>query len=168
LKHCFAQAGLHPAIFVPASNSRCVRDPAWYRLTGTPVAKDGTMPFYRDVIREKGKLEIGLLSCGWCHTPVMPEGSLIKSGQGNFPCKRPRKKLPRGPVEHCGSVAALEDWFDTDRVYDDYAPTAFACMSSKIVRFLPPRKAWHFFMPSRNRPYPEGYEISRLGSPELV
>jgi hypothetical protein len=31
----------------------------------------------------------------------------------------------RGPFEHNGSVATLEDWFDPRRVGDDYVPTAF-------------------------------------------
>jgi len=31
----------------------------------------------------------------------------------------------RGPFEHNGSVAALEDWFDPARLRDDYVPTGF-------------------------------------------
>src|SRR5688572_12317422 len=31
----------------------------------------------------------------------------------------------RGPFEHNGSVATLEDWFDPGRVRDDYVPTGF-------------------------------------------
>lgn len=31
----------------------------------------------------------------------------------------------RGPFEHSGSVATLEDWFDARRLRDDYVPTAF-------------------------------------------
>jgi hypothetical protein len=31
----------------------------------------------------------------------------------------------RGPFEHNGSVAALEDWFDPARLKDDYVPTGF-------------------------------------------
>jgi Zn-dependent membrane protease YugP len=31
----------------------------------------------------------------------------------------------RGPFEHNGSVATLEDWFDPRRVKDDYIPTGF-------------------------------------------
>ena len=37
----------------------------------------------------------------------------------------------RGPFEHNGSVAALEDWFDPRRVRDDYVPTGFAGHRSK-------------------------------------
>jgi hypothetical protein len=31
----------------------------------------------------------------------------------------------RGPFEHNGSVATLEDWFDARRVRDDYVPTGW-------------------------------------------
>ncbi|MBK7597765.1 MAG: hypothetical protein IPJ07_04235 [Acidobacteria bacterium] len=31
----------------------------------------------------------------------------------------------RGPFEHNGSVATLEDWFDPKRLKDDYVPTGF-------------------------------------------
>jgi hypothetical protein len=31
----------------------------------------------------------------------------------------------RGPFEHNGSVATLEDWFDPRRLNDDYVPTGF-------------------------------------------
>lgn len=31
----------------------------------------------------------------------------------------------RGPFEHSGSVATLEDWFDPKRLQDDYVPTGF-------------------------------------------
>src|SRR5262245_21062634 len=65
-----------------------LRDPSWYRKTGAPLARDGTLPFYRYFIREKGKIEIGLASCGMCHTRVMPDGSFIKGAQGNFPFDR--------------------------------------------------------------------------------
>jgi hypothetical protein len=31
----------------------------------------------------------------------------------------------RGPFEHNGSIATLEDWFDPRRLRDDYVPTGF-------------------------------------------
>jgi hypothetical protein len=31
----------------------------------------------------------------------------------------------RGPFEHNGSVASIEDWFDPARVRDDYVPTGW-------------------------------------------
>lgn len=65
-----------------------LREPKWYEKTRAPVAKDGTLPFYRYVISEKGKIEIGILSCAMCHTRVMPDGSIVKGAQGNFPFGR--------------------------------------------------------------------------------
>lgn len=65
-----------------------VRDPRWFAHTRTPVSKDGIMPSYRYVIAEKGKVQVGVRSCGMCHTRVMPDGSIIKGAQGNFPFDR--------------------------------------------------------------------------------
>ena len=31
----------------------------------------------------------------------------------------------RGPFEHNGSVATLDDWFDPNRLRDDYVPTGW-------------------------------------------
>lgn len=64
------------------------RDPKWYERTGTPITRDGVVPFYRYLIREKGQIEIGLLSCAMCHTRVLPDGSTLKGAQGNFPFDR--------------------------------------------------------------------------------
>lgn len=50
-----------------------------------PVAKDGSIPFFKLVIRKKGKIEAGSFSCGNCHNKVMPDGSVLKGGQGNYP-----------------------------------------------------------------------------------
>jgi hypothetical protein len=62
-----------------------VRNPKWYAETGAPITRKGVLPFYRYVIREPGKVEVGTLSCALCHTRVMPDGSVIKGAQGNFP-----------------------------------------------------------------------------------
>jgi CxxC motif-containing protein (DUF1111 family) len=42
----------------------------------------------------------------------------------------------RGPFEHNGSVATLEDWFDPRRLSDDYVPTGFkgAAVKSRAVK----------------------------------
>ena len=64
------------------------RDPSYYTAIGIPVAADGTVPFVRYVVREKGKLEVGVLACGTCHTRLMPDGTVVKGAQGNFPFDR--------------------------------------------------------------------------------
>ena len=65
-----------------------IKDPSWYESTGVLVGKDGTLPYFQYVIREKGKLEMGTVSCGMCHTRVMQDGTIIKGAQGNFPFDR--------------------------------------------------------------------------------
>jgi mono/diheme cytochrome c family protein len=65
-----------------------VRNPLWLERTGAPVAKDGTLPVFQYVIRAKGEIELGFVSCASCHTRVMPDGSVLKGAQGNFPIQR--------------------------------------------------------------------------------
>jgi mono/diheme cytochrome c family protein len=65
-----------------------VRDPEWHREVVPPLTADGVMPGMRYVIRKKGVVEIGVLSCANCHSRVMPDGTLVKGAQGNFPFDR--------------------------------------------------------------------------------
>ncbi|HEV7905585.1 MAG TPA: hypothetical protein VGO96_17220 [Pyrinomonadaceae bacterium] len=77
-----------PIFFNGLNQPTDVRDPQWYERSGMPVAKDGTMPYNVYSIREKGVIEIGEFSCATCHTRVMPDGSIIKGAQGNYPLGR--------------------------------------------------------------------------------
>lgn len=65
-----------------------VRDRAWYERNQVPVMKDGVMPFSRYVVRKKGVVEVGSGACLMCHARVMPDGTLLKGAQGNFPADR--------------------------------------------------------------------------------
>jgi hypothetical protein len=65
-----------------------VRDRSFYETTGMPVAKDGTIPFARWVIRKKGQVELGSMGCNTCHTRVMKDGSVLPGAQGNNPGDR--------------------------------------------------------------------------------
>ena len=65
-----------------------LHDRAWYERNQVPVTKDGIMPFSRYVIRKKGLVEAGSGSCVMCHARVMPDGTLLKGAQGNFPADR--------------------------------------------------------------------------------
>jgi mono/diheme cytochrome c family protein len=69
-------------------NMSDVRNPAWYNELKVPVARDGSLPFVRYVIREKGKVELGSGSCATCHARVLPEGTTVKGAQGNLPYDR--------------------------------------------------------------------------------
>ncbi len=62
-----------------------VRNRSWFEKVRPPLTKDGVLPFMRYVVREKGKVEIGILACAMCHTRVFPDGSVLKGGPGNYP-----------------------------------------------------------------------------------
>jgi hypothetical protein len=85
-----------------------VRDPDWYSKTGVLLTRDGVMPFYRYVIREKGKLELGRLACMSCHTRVMPDGATLKGAQGNFAFDRVRAYAYRTGRFTPAEVRAIE------------------------------------------------------------
>ncbi|MGH9766520.1 MAG: hypothetical protein ACREAB_03720 [Blastocatellia bacterium] len=70
--------------FVPLANT-AIHEPEFYRKTGIRLAKDGTHPFQRYVIRKKGVVEVGSVSCAQCHTRVMPDGTVVRGAAGNTP-----------------------------------------------------------------------------------
>jgi hypothetical protein len=73
------------AVFFSAEN---IRDPGFFRRAGMPVAKDGTVPFARWVIRRKGTVELGSMGCNTCHTRVLEDGTVVPGAQGNNPGDR--------------------------------------------------------------------------------
>src|SRR5215470_11143165 len=76
-----------------------VKDPLWYEETGARAAKDGSLPYFRYVVREKGKVELGTISCAMCHTRLMPDGTVIKGAQGDFPLERASVQIKDFPQE---------------------------------------------------------------------
>jgi hypothetical protein len=50
-----------PVTISPLDAAGYISDSAWSRDHHVPVAKDGTVPFYRYVVRENGKVEIGTM-----------------------------------------------------------------------------------------------------------
>lgn len=67
---------------------RQIRKAPWFDKNQVPLTKDGILPFMRYVVREPGKVEVGILACAMCHSRVMPDGQVIKGAQGNFPDDR--------------------------------------------------------------------------------
>ena len=64
-----------------------IRNSAWYG-PGTPgerLTKDHVMPWMVYVVRKKGVVELGSLSCANCHIRIMPDRTVIHGAQGNFP-----------------------------------------------------------------------------------
>ena len=68
-----------------------------------------------------GKYEILKMSVG-----TNPNLALTtRRGTGYYKVPSLRGLWYRGPLEHSGSVATLEDWFDPARLKDNYVPTGF-------------------------------------------
>ena len=65
-----------------------VRDPSWYEKIGVPLTKEGILPAYRYTMRKKGEVAVSGASCAFCHTRVLPDGTLAQGAQGNFPAER--------------------------------------------------------------------------------
>ena len=87
-----------------------VANPEWYAAAGVPIAKDGTIHWVRSVIRGTGHVELGNLSCGFCHTHVLPDGSVAKAAQSNFSFDKAiafRDRRRGVPDEVCNNWLAL-------------------------------------------------------------
>jgi hypothetical protein len=79
-----------PTSFGARANFRIadIKNPDWYARTGVPVASDGTVPVFQYVVRARGEIELANGSCAFCHTRVMPDGSVLRGAQSNFPVQR--------------------------------------------------------------------------------
>lgn len=91
------------AVFFSAAD---LRDPSFYDRGGMPVARDGTIPFARWVIRRKGEVELGSMGCSTCHTRVLSDGTVVPGAQGNNPGDRQGASM-LGRAAAADSSAAL-------------------------------------------------------------
>ena len=73
-----------------------------------PVAKGGTIPFARWVIRRKGEVELGSMGCNTCHTRVMTDGAVVAGAQGNNPGDREGALMLRRAAKAGDPVKVLE------------------------------------------------------------
>jgi hypothetical protein len=86
-----APTSFDPVFFSAAD----LRNPAFYRETGMPVAADGTVPFARWVVRKKGVVELGAMGCATCHTRVLSDGRVVAGAPTNNPGDRQGARLLR-------------------------------------------------------------------------
>ncbi|MES2645341.1 MAG: hypothetical protein V4717_00595 [Bacteroidota bacterium] len=56
----------------------------WEQM-GVKTDPKGIIPQLSVVVKKKGEILLGILSCGNCHSKVMPDGEVLKGGQGDFP-----------------------------------------------------------------------------------
>ena len=69
----------------PPSDPPFLHDKAWFDKVNPPLTREGAITGYVYILRTKGKIEVGAAACAMCHNRVMPNGTVIKGGQGNFP-----------------------------------------------------------------------------------
>jgi hypothetical protein len=116
-----APTSFHPLFFT----AQDLRDPEFLKRTGLPVAKDGTIPFARWVVRRKGSVELGSMGCNTCHTRVLEDGTVVPGAQGNSPNDRMGALLLRASAKAAGIPKVLEQaqrfarQFETPWVPDD-------------------------------------------------
>jgi mono/diheme cytochrome c family protein len=98
-----APTSLNPFLFT-AQN---LRDADFLRTTGLPIARNGTIPFARWIVRRKGSVELGSMGCNTCHTRVLPDGTIVPGAQGNNPSDREGALLLRTSVPVIGVEKAI-------------------------------------------------------------
>ncbi len=104
-----APTSFNPVFF----SARNLRDPEFYKKMGMPVARDGSVPFARWVIRHKGTVELGSMGCNNCHTQVLEDGTVVPGAQGNNPNDREGALLLRSMAAAIGPekvVAHVRDF----------------------------------------------------------
>lgn len=106
----------------------------WNERMNLPTPRDGSFPFDRISIREKGRLEAGTLSCATCHTRVQPDGTVVVGAQGNYPSqigfpkahafllRRLTRQLFRTPWLESDPIDAFET-MNSDGMFDVLAQT---------------------------------------------
>jgi hypothetical protein len=102
-------------VFTRSGCTRCHTPPLYTNNTLTPVDGFAVPDDHRT------RFDIGPVSVG------TDPGLALRTRRGTGYYKVPslRGVWYRGPFEHNGSVATLEDWFDPRRLRDDYVPTGF-------------------------------------------
>jgi mono/diheme cytochrome c family protein len=98
-----APTSLNPVFF----SAKNLRDPAFFERTGMPVARDGTIPFARWVVRRRGLVELGSMGCNTCHTRVLEDGTVVPGAQGNNPNDREGALLLRTSAKVIGTEKLL-------------------------------------------------------------
>jgi Di-haem oxidoreductase, putative peroxidase len=102
-------------VFERVGCAACHRPPLYTNNKLTP-AEGFTVPD-----ADRAKFDILPISVGTDATLT----TKTRRGTGYYKVPSLRGVWYRGPFEHNGSVATLEDWFDARRLRDDYVPTGF-------------------------------------------
>jgi mono/diheme cytochrome c family protein len=144
--------------------------PAALVRAGVPVAADGTLPHHRYIVLAKGDVRIGAAACSNCHQRVMPDGSVLKAVQGNYPLDRIVAQAAgmlqaQGAVQRPGVGAVTVEQFLKVRNREQFAApwvdapsqtmldTLSVARSIELYSSIPPgvllRQGSHFFYPTK-------------------
>ena len=98
-------------------------------------------PNRRTALAVRGEQVFEREGCAVCHTPPLYTNNKLipvegvgtdpgltmttRRGTGYYKVPSLRGVWYRGPLEHNGSVATLDDWFDPNRLRNDYVPTGW-------------------------------------------
>ena len=72
-----------PASFIAVTDASEADRHAYFRAAQIHFTREGITPYFQYVVRKKGVLELGTLSCAHCHTRVMPDGTAFGGAQGD-------------------------------------------------------------------------------------
>lgn len=98
------------------------------------IARDGVIPFIHYVVRKKGVVELGIVSCANCILACCPDGTVIDGAQGNFPWARR------------DALQAINDHRpDRDQATLDFERKLYAAPGSKTLRSCMPRRRLNGF-----------------------
>jgi hypothetical protein len=97
-----------PVEFPPKRLETYETNASWFTANNVPVAADGTVPFYRYVVRNAGTVELGTLACANCHTRVLPGGVVVPGAPGNFPRSKSRTYVGRRARSLIGEPLILD------------------------------------------------------------
>src|SRR5262249_60694364 len=99
-----APTSFHPVFF----SAEDIRDPNFFKRGGMPIARDGTIPFARWVVRRKGSVELGSMGCNTCNTRVLEDGTVVPGAQGNNPGDRQGARMLARAAKVSDPAKALE------------------------------------------------------------
>ena len=72
-----------PADFSDVQDDIFQIDSDYLKGSGDHITKEGVYPFFRYVVKEKGRVLTGSLSCAECHSRITDAGDVIIGAQGN-------------------------------------------------------------------------------------
>ncbi|MDX1982522.1 MAG: di-heme oxidoredictase family protein [Bryobacteraceae bacterium] len=145
----YARFGDYPAAKTPqAGKGVRYSDAQLYALAQYLYSlKPPKNPHRPDAQSRRGRVVFNRSGCADCHTPplytnnkLIPAGEIgtdprtalaTRRGTGYYKVPSLLGVWYRGPFEHNGSVATLEDWFDAARLKDSYRPTGFVGSEGK-------------------------------------